>query len=193
MFVSGGSEEYYMNLIADAMIPYLQSSGIQYTRNTKEMTAASSIIQSNSGRYDLHLAIHSNAAPEAAYGTYRGIDVYYSPGSPLGRAAANIFVRNLKSVYPVPSDVRALPTTTIGEVRDKRFKYSDQKIKNCIPEWIKSAISSVHIDLAADHCISIAKEFLMKMSYSSSSEYLNQKMIGKQLLSNDDIQKIYFN
>ena len=29
LFVSGGSEEYYMNLIADAMVPYLNSSGIQ--------------------------------------------------------------------------------------------------------------------------------------------------------------------
>ena len=28
-----GSEEYYMNLIADYMEPYLTASGIQYTRN----------------------------------------------------------------------------------------------------------------------------------------------------------------
>ena len=76
---------------------------------------------------------------------------------------------------------------------DKRFKYTDQKIKNCVPKWIESAIQSTHIDLPADQCISIAKDFLMKMSYSSSSEFLNQKMIGKQLLSNEDIKKIYFN
>ena len=62
LFVSGGSEEYYMNLIADAMIPYLNASGIQYVRNTPQMTAASSIAASNAGNYDLHVAIHSNAA-----------------------------------------------------------------------------------------------------------------------------------
>jgi len=30
-YVDGGNEEYYMNLIADAMEPYLNSSGIQFT------------------------------------------------------------------------------------------------------------------------------------------------------------------
>lgn len=29
------SEEYYMNLIADAMIPYLNAAGINYVRNAK--------------------------------------------------------------------------------------------------------------------------------------------------------------
>ena len=39
-YVSGGSEEYWMNRLADAMVPYLNASGIQYVRNTPEMTAA---------------------------------------------------------------------------------------------------------------------------------------------------------
>lgn len=120
MYVIGGSEEYYMNLIADAMEPYLRSSGIQYTRNSPGMTAGDAIRQSNAGNYDLHLALHSNAAPEGQYGEYRGVDVYFSPISVRGRRAANIFVRNLKSIYPVPSDVRALTTTTIGEVTQTR-------------------------------------------------------------------------
>ena len=120
MYVIGGSEEYYMNLIADAMIPYLLSSGIQYTRNSPGMTASQAIAQSNSGNYDLHLALHSNAAPEGQYGTYTGVDVYYSPISIRGRRAADIFVRNLKSIYPNPSMVRAITTTTIGEVTQTR-------------------------------------------------------------------------
>ncbi len=120
MYVTGGSEEYYMNLIADAMIPYLLSSGIQYTRNTPDMTAASSIAQSNMGNYDLHLALHSNAAPEGRYGEERGVEVYYSPVSTRGRRAADIFARNLKSIYPVPSLVRTIPTTIIGEVTQTR-------------------------------------------------------------------------
>jgi len=120
MYVIGGSEEYYMNLIADAMIPYLQSSGIQYTRNNPGMTASDSIAASNRGNYDLHLALHSNAAPEGQYGTYRGVDVYYSPISRNGRRAAEIFARNLKSIYPIPSKVRAITTTSIGEVTQTR-------------------------------------------------------------------------
>ena len=64
LYVSSGSEEYWMNRLADAMVPYLDASGIRYTRNTPDMTAASSIAASNRGNYDLHLALHSNAAPE---------------------------------------------------------------------------------------------------------------------------------
>jgi N-acetylmuramoyl-L-alanine amidase len=120
MYVIGGSEEYYMNLLADAMVPYLLSSGIQYTRNSPFMNAADAIAQSNRGNYDLHLALHSNAAPEGQYGTYSGIDVYYSPISTRGRRAADIFARNLKSIYPNPSKVRAITTTAIGEVTQTR-------------------------------------------------------------------------
>ena len=43
-YVNGlGNEEEWMNRLADAMEPMLFASGIQYTRNTPDMTAASSI------------------------------------------------------------------------------------------------------------------------------------------------------
>ena len=119
-FVNGGTEEEYMNLIADKMIPYLDASGIRYSRNTPSMTAATSIAASNAGNYDLHLAIHSNAAPEGRYGTVRGSIVFYYPGSQRGKRAAEIFANNLRSIYPLPALVRAEPTTAIGEVRRVR-------------------------------------------------------------------------
>lgn len=119
-YVSGGTEEQYMNLLADKMIPYLDSSGIRYTRNTPSMTAASSIAASNAGNYDFHLALHSNAAPEGRYGTVRGIIAFYYPGSAQGQRAAEIFANNLRAIYPLPNKVRALSTTTIGEVRRVR-------------------------------------------------------------------------
>lgn len=115
MYTGGGSEEYYMNLIADAMEPYLQSNGIRYVRNDRSQTAQQFINQSNRGNYDLHLAIHSNAAPEGMYGTKQGVDVYYARGSANGRRAAEIFARNMRDIYPNPSLVRVLQTTTIGE------------------------------------------------------------------------------
>ena len=43
LYVIGGTEEYYMNLVADAMEPYLEASDIDFGRNTPDMTAASSI------------------------------------------------------------------------------------------------------------------------------------------------------
>ncbi|MEG0692934.1 MAG: N-acetylmuramoyl-L-alanine amidase [Oscillospiraceae bacterium] len=146
-YVIGGSEEYYMNLIADAMIPYLQSSGIQYVRNTPDMTAVTSIRQSNSGNYDLHLALHSNAAPEDRYGQVRGTDVYYHPNSTRGKRAATIVAQNLKAIYPIPSLVRTLPTTRLGEVRQPiapsvfiEFAYHDNEEDAA---WIVNNIDAI--------------------------------------------------
>ena len=121
MYVTGsGSEEQNMNLLADAMVPYLVSNGIQYTRNTPQMTAASSIRQANQGSYDLYLALHSNGAAPQNYGQVRGVIAFYYPTSQMGRDAADIFVKNLKIVYPLPELVRSQSTTTLGEVRLSR-------------------------------------------------------------------------
>ena len=120
LYVSGGTEEEWMNRLADAMVPYLTASGIQYVRNTPDMTAASSIRASNAGNFDLHLALHSNAAPEGRYGQVRGILVYYYPGSAEGQRAANLVADGLKQIYPLPNNVRAEPTIAIGEVRRVR-------------------------------------------------------------------------
>ncbi len=116
----GNSEEYYMNKIADAMEPYLRSSGIKYVRNTPQMTAASSIAQSNAGDYDAHIALHSNAAPEGRYGEVRGSEVYFYPYSNNSRRLADIIANNLKEIYPIPDRVRAVPTTFLGEVTRTR-------------------------------------------------------------------------
>lgn len=121
-YVTGtGSEEYHMNLLADAMVPYLLSNGIQYRRNTPDMTAASSIRQANAGWYDFYLALHSNASGGGDYGKNRGIIAFYYPGSTEGKRAAEIFVRNLKKIYPLPDKVRSEATTTLGEVRQPNF------------------------------------------------------------------------
>lgn len=120
-YVTGGTEEYHMNRLADAMVPYLISNGIQYVRNTPEMTAASSIRQANAGWYDFYLALHSNAAGEGNYGGQRGIIAFYFPGSINGQRAADLFVENLKMIYPLPDQVRTQATRTLGEVAQSRF------------------------------------------------------------------------
>ena len=51
-YVDGGNEEYYMNLIADAMEPYLTASGIEFDRNRPDMTLSQAIADSNSDNYD---------------------------------------------------------------------------------------------------------------------------------------------
>ncbi|WP_417043615.1 N-acetylmuramoyl-L-alanine amidase [Dysosmobacter sp.] len=121
-YVTGsGSEEYNMNLLADALEPYLLSNGIQFRRNRPEMTAASSIREANSGYYDFYLALHSNGAPEGRYGQERGIIAFYYPGSADGERAAELIAQELREIYPLPNKVTTRATTTLGEVRQPRF------------------------------------------------------------------------
>lgn len=119
-YVTTGNEQYWMNQLADRMVPYLLASGINVTRNDPNGSALTSIRQSNLGNYDFHLALHSNAAPEGKSGQFRGIDVYYYPGSYYSKAMADLLVENLKPIYPLPDKVRALESTSIGELRRTR-------------------------------------------------------------------------
>ncbi len=151
-YVDGGNEEYYMNLIADAMEPYLRASGIDFTRNSPEMTLRQAINQSNQGNYDLHLAIHSNAAGEANSGKVKGVEVYYYPTSSKGENFATTLATNYSDLYPDPDRVKTIPTTTLGEIRLTRapsalieVAYHDN------PEdarWIRDNIGSIAKNLA---------------------------------------------
>lgn len=119
-YVTDGNEQLYMNMIADRMEPYLRSSGIQYVRNNPDRNVGGAISDSNMAYYDVHLALHSNAAPERLSGRLRGIDIYFYPGSQSSERLANIIANNLKSIYPLPDKSNAVPTTTLGEVTQTR-------------------------------------------------------------------------
>lgn len=118
--IGGGTEESYMNQIADAMIPYLNATGISYGRNDPAGTVSTSIAMSNAGDFDAHLAIHSNASPPQQAGTFRGPNVYYYTYSPPGERLAAIIADNFKEIYPNPNLVITLPTTTLAELRRTR-------------------------------------------------------------------------
>lgn len=147
-----GSEEYYMNLIADAMEPYLIASGISFTRNDPNGTVGNSVRMSNAGDYRLHLAIHSNASGSANYGRQQGSDVYYYASSTRGKRAAEIFAANLRDIYPDPSRVRTVATTSLYELRNTRapavlleLAYHDNPTD---AEWIKSNIQRIARNLS---------------------------------------------
>ena len=116
-YVGGGNEEYYANLIADAMEPYLRASGIDFERNEPSQTLSQAIAQSNNSNSDLHFAIHSNAAGQANSGQVRGADFYYYPTSENGQRFANILAENYADVYPLPNRIQSIPTTSLAEVR----------------------------------------------------------------------------
>lgn len=117
LFAGGGTEEEYANAIADAMEPYLYASEIDFTRNNPDMSLSQVIAASNAGNYDFHLAIHSNAGPEALSGLLMGPDVYYYLTSDNGKRMANLIVANMESIYPNPALVDAVPTFTLAELR----------------------------------------------------------------------------
>ena len=64
--------------------------------------------------------MHSNAAPEGQYGSKRGCDVYYYQYGRNSQRAAELFVDNLRAIYPLPQLVRTVPTTALGEVTQTR-------------------------------------------------------------------------
>lgn len=116
-FVNGGTEEQYMNLIADAIEPYLTASGIEFERNNPNESLSQAIANSNASGADLHVAIHSNAAPEALAGKLRGTDIYYNTNSYYGKQMADILEKDFEEISQTPDRVKTMPTTTLAELR----------------------------------------------------------------------------
>ena len=72
---------------------------------------------------------------------------------------------------------------------DKRFRLNDQKMARSLPQWIASALEKQHTDLSADQCLTITREFLMKMSYRFDSNFVVDEMQGKLLWTQEDVLK----
>ncbi|WP_019678760.1 SH3 domain-containing protein [Ruminococcus flavefaciens] len=155
-YATDGNEEFYMNLLADRIDPYLRSCGIDFVRNDPDRNVTGAISDSNSGNYDIHLALHSNAAPEALAGKLRGIDVYYAPKSIQSERLANMIANNLKFIYPIPDKVRALPTYSLGEVLRTRavavlceLGYHDNYADEA---WLKSNLENIARNIVDTLC-----------------------------------------
>ena len=151
-YIIGGSEELYMNLVTDAMVPDLRARGIGFTRNDPGMNLVQVISRSNAGNYALHLALHSNASPEGMRGVLQGPDVYYFSASEKGRAAAEVIADNLKKIYPDQSLVAAIPSTILAELREIRapavlieIAYHDNPAD---ATWVRDNIDAIGKNLA---------------------------------------------
>lgn len=151
-YVDGGNEEYYMNIITDALIPYLEELGISYERNDPSKRVGSSVRQSNAYAPGLHLALHSNAAPPASQGLLRGSDVYYYKDARESERAASIFANNLRLIYPLPGKVRTVPTTELYELNNTaapailiELAYHDNRDD---ARWIRDNIENIAKNLS---------------------------------------------
>ena len=118
MVVTGGNEEAYMNMIADAMVPYLRANGITFDRNDPNMTVYDIIAQSNSDYHDLHLVLNMGTGVGNLGGLLRGINVIHYTGSPGGSVAAKVFYENLKTIYPDPNLVTLSSDRLNPQLRD---------------------------------------------------------------------------
>ena len=117
-YVTGGNEEYYMNLIADDIVPYLRINGIDFVRNNPGDSIDEVIEQSNERIYDLYLALRSGYSPKGTEPPLQGINVYHYAYTPVGgERAAHYIAENLKEIYPDPNLVTIIPADT-RELRD---------------------------------------------------------------------------
>lgn len=155
-YANGGNEQEQMNLIADAMEPYLTASGITYVRNDPDRNVTGAIADSNAGRYEVHLALHSNAAGAGSAGKVRGVEIYYSPYSEFGRRLAVITANNFTAVYPLPERVMTVPTTSLAEITRTRtvavlceIGYHDNAED---AEWIKNSRDIIAQTLVRSLC-----------------------------------------
>ncbi len=116
LFVNGGTEEEYVNLVVDAMEPYLLASGIEFTRNEPEMPLSQVIWDVNNGDYDVYFSIHTTTAPPFMAGKLQGSEVLYYAKNPYGRELAQAAGGNLKSIYPSSDKVNITPAATHKEL-----------------------------------------------------------------------------
>jgi N-acetylmuramoyl-L-alanine amidase len=117
-YATGGNEEYYMNLIADAMVPYLRINRIEFTRNNPEESIDEIIKDTRERSYDLYMALRSGFLPDGKEPSMQGLNVYHYAYTPVGgERAARYTAENLKEIYPDPKLVRVIPADTI-ELRD---------------------------------------------------------------------------
>lgn len=88
-------ERQECNRMCDAMIPYLDASGIQLMRNDWAEERPSEIVKkSNAFKPDFHFTFHTNGG-----GGNRGT-IYYCDGSTAGKRMAELVVKHLKTIYP---------------------------------------------------------------------------------------------
>lgn len=117
-YATGGNEEYYMNLIVDAMVPYLRANEIDFMRNNPGDSIDEILAHANERLYALYMALRSGDSPEGTEPPLQGINVYHYAFTPVGGERAAFYTaENLKEIYPYPDLVTVVGADT-RELRD---------------------------------------------------------------------------
>lgn len=92
-----GSEEFRMQIIANALVNSLRETGLfTVFHNTPKMTLREIVQESNDKEVDFHFAIHSDAGPMIAEGTTS----IYHKDSVLGKKYAQILYDHIAPLSP---------------------------------------------------------------------------------------------
>ena len=110
-----------MNLIVDAMIPYLRANDIDFARNNPGDSLDDIINHANEQPRDLYMGLYSGYSPEGVDPPLEGLNVYHYAYTPVGgERAAHYIVENLRQIYPAPNLITIIPADT-RELRDPNF------------------------------------------------------------------------
>ena len=110
-YVTGnGSEAFFMRQLSDAVAADLLRIGVPFATTDEGDTVYDAIGKSNAYRPTLHVALHSNAAPDAYTGQYQGPEIYYYKDSAGGKRAAEAIAQYLSQIYPYASTAQLIPT-----------------------------------------------------------------------------------
>ena len=163
-YIDGGNEEYYMNLIADAMEPYLRASGIDFQAKRSRYDAESGNCRFKQGQSRFAPCNSQQCRSRGSAGKYTGADIYYYPTSSNGKRFAEILQKNYKDIYPEPNDVDIIPTTSLAEVRRTKspsalieVAYHDNPEE---AQWIRDNINAIGRNLAK----SVAEYLICRLS-----------------------------
>ena len=106
-----------MNLITDAMIPYLKPRVF----NMEEMILKVLLVlqlECLMRNYDFHLAIHSNASPETMPGAFQVPISTILQLAPWDNKPQRYLQNNFRAIYPNPELVITVPSTALYELRN---------------------------------------------------------------------------
>lgn len=150
-YIDGGTEEYYMNLIVDELVPYLTSSTVNYFRyNFKP--SKSKIKEKTENNYDLNLEINSGKISNNKTEKARGINIFFVPGNPDSNRASKIFCKNFKEIYPLSDNIQRISLNTLGTLKHRTDPYIKLEIAKCDSEpdsiWVKENIEKISENLA---------------------------------------------
>lgn len=190
LYATGGSEEQWMNKIADALIPLLNFNEIKTYRNTTAMDLKAIIRDSNSKNPDVHVAIHSNS------GESRGTEIWvYKESNKITNSEklGQLIYNEVSAITPTSDrGLKDGNAARLGEVFTVKatailieVDFHDSKDGS---EWIKSNVENIAKAIAKGICKYFGVTYKEKVQEVKQFLVYGSKLLGNGL--SEDYAKI---